>query len=491
MNCYTHLNDIQTDIFMKRILLLLIVFTAVVNNTAAQSFTFSMDKLAPMRVDARRFLQEFGQSDYSTSARIMTRGTVNTTDGLKWIDRIHNLPDYMRDYYDRFGALVEEAMSGTDNALVRVNDYDILVIGTFHINRLVTIPQNEDYNSRNVVLKYANAALEQLIDSLSEEVNPFLTYMNACMNNDNNCFWYSGVLYTSFSATYNASMVKPYVYSVSYTILFNHVLREDESDYDYRLAGFRDEASLRAGITEYKSLIESIVAHAPSTSRYDQVRYLNNWLTVNNAYSYGYAEYGKDLCWSSISALRGTYGPSGPVCEGYSRAMKALCDALDIPCMLAVGNAISHVQDTPEGHMWNEIQMDNGKWYAVDVTWNDPVDPSRRLVCNSGLECEDWLLLGKNDIVAPGLTFIQSHMSQPASDLSMADAQYWDYSFESPIEKSKYDHVSSVQASVQPKTVNAYSIIGVNLGSFRSIDEAVSSLEPGIYIIGGRKVTVY
>ena len=141
--------------------------------------------------------------------------------------------------------------------------------------------------------------------------------------------------------------------------------------------------------------------------------------------------------------------------------------------------------------MWNEIQMDNGKWYAVDVTWNDPVDPSRRLVCNSGLECEDWLLLGKNDIVAPGLTFIQSHMSQPASDLSMADAQYWDYSFESPIEKSKYDHVSSVQASVQPKTVNAYSIIGVNLGSFRSIDEAISSLEPGIYIIGGRKVTVY
>ena len=26
-----------------------------------------------------------------------------------------------------------------------------------------------------------------------------------------------------------------------------------------------------------------------------------------------------------------------------------------------------------ESHAWNYVQMDDGKWYAVDTTWDDPV----------------------------------------------------------------------------------------------------------------------
>ena len=53
-----------------------------------------------------------------------------------------------------------------------------------------------------------------------------------------------------------------------------------------------------------------------------------------------------------------------PVCEGYSRAFKVLCDKEGIECAIVSGG----------GHMWNYVKLpDEQKWYAVDVTWNDPV----------------------------------------------------------------------------------------------------------------------
>ncbi len=476
---------------MKRIMIFILAFAATVNYAAAQSFTVTRDKLSPTLIDTRLPIQSFGQSYPSTPARAMTRGSVSATDDLKWIDRIHNLPASMRGFYDRYSAMIDEAKSGTDNALVKIQDGDTLHISEYRGQKTFTLQEGEDFNSREVVIGHADQAIMDIVDSLSTELIIFSPYLFASIRNDNDIFWFSNFYYTAQSVAYDVKRNGlSNVFTVYYTIYSVQLLCDSEDNFDNRLEEFRDYASLKAAFTEYKSLIQSIIADAPTTNRYEKVRYLNNWLTRNNAYSTDFKD-SNQPCWSSISALRGSNGPDGPVCEGYSRAMKVLCDALGVPCRIASGLAIYDVQDTPDNHAWNEIQMDNGKWYAVDVTWNDPVDKNNPLVKNSGLEIEDWLLLGKNDIVVPGLTFAQSHIDQPVAAHNMIYSQYWDYSYESPIEDYRYDHISSAQAPVQAETINAYSIIGVNLGSFRSIDEAVSSLEPGIYIIGGRKVAVY
>lgn len=52
------------------------------------------------------------------------------------------------------------------------------------------------------------------------------------------------------------------------------------------------------------------------------------------------------------------------VCEGYAKAFKIFCDKFGIPCACITGDA-----DGP--HMWNYVKMDDGKWYLVDVTWDD------------------------------------------------------------------------------------------------------------------------
>lgn len=52
------------------------------------------------------------------------------------------------------------------------------------------------------------------------------------------------------------------------------------------------------------------------------------------------------------------------VCEGYAKAFKVLCNRFNVASILIVGNA-------NEPHMWNYVQMEDGNWYLVDVTWDD------------------------------------------------------------------------------------------------------------------------
>lgn len=52
------------------------------------------------------------------------------------------------------------------------------------------------------------------------------------------------------------------------------------------------------------------------------------------------------------------------VCQGYSLAYGAMLKKAGIP--------FEYAKSTAMNHMWNVIQID-GKWYHVDVTWDDPV----------------------------------------------------------------------------------------------------------------------
>ncbi len=59
------------------------------------------------------------------------------------------------------------------------------------------------------------------------------------------------------------------------------------------------------------------------------------------------------------------------VCEGYARTYKLLLDELGIPCVIACGTGTNRSGET-ESHAWNYVQIDD-KWYAIDVTWDDPI----------------------------------------------------------------------------------------------------------------------
>lgn len=58
----------------------------------------------------------------------------------------------------------------------------------------------------------------------------------------------------------------------------------------------------------------------------------------------------------------------GAVCEGYAKGFKLICDNLGIPTVCVFGN---FDEEANAAHMWNYVQMDDGNWYAIDVTWDD------------------------------------------------------------------------------------------------------------------------
>lgn len=78
------------------------------------------------------------------------------------------------------------------------------------------------------------------------------------------------------------------------------------------------------------------------------------------------------------------------VCEGYAKAFQILCRRYGVACILVVGNAGG-------AHMWNYVQMEDGNWYLVDVTWDDRVSSISRT----------YLLAGSGTITAKNQTIAQ------------------------------------------------------------------------------------
>lgn len=54
-------------------------------------------------------------------------------------------------------------------------------------------------------------------------------------------------------------------------------------------------------------------------------------------------------------------------CWTYSQAMHLLLQMLDIPSHIVTGTA------NGSNHAWNIVRLNNGEWYHIDTTWDDPI----------------------------------------------------------------------------------------------------------------------
>lgn len=165
--------------------------------------------------------------------------------------------------------------------------------------------------------------------------------------------------------------------------------------YDVRLPDWPDEASVR----EAQSLLEERLSEIlpEGMSEPDAMRRIHDFLIRENGYNTtadadGTFTYGFPC--TSLCALLGNAGDSGPVCLGYAKAFKLCCDRLDIPCLVGWNTE----------HAWNYAYVD-GRWYGVDVTWDD----SPSMLALSGLESEAWFLSGRYTY-QNGKTFGDSHV---------------------------------------------------------------------------------
>ena len=323
---------------------------------------------------------------------------------VRYLDRLRELPRYALDFYQwlRDNATAEGALA--DPSLETECDGEYYHCVT-HLSGSKSFPITDFSQMYDTAAAVADVGLNELFGSFS--ANAGAVY-NAFDRDCPEVFWLSGQSAYSYLGLWSYSWAGE-ICTVTYEA--DMVFWLQFSGFDIRAAGYRTPEAVAAAIEARDTAVDQIISHCPTGTAWEQVRYLNDTLTHINAYNRAGGEgrwFSADPdAWKCISALQGRTGNEGPVCEGYARAFKVLCDRLNIPCVLVSGLAKANPWDQPQDHMWNDVRLD-GSWYAVDVTWNDPYvaqDPENPV---SGCETEDYLGVGADSTVAQGLTFLQS-----------------------------------------------------------------------------------
>lgn len=125
----------------------------------------------------------------------------------------------------------------------------------------------------------------------------------------------------------------------------------------YDTAVYADKASVTDYYTRMMAAFDAF--EVKGYTRYEKVKSIHD--TIAKQVSY-------DSTFTNGTAHQPTsvfLEPFLPVCEGYAEAFKMLCDREGIPCVIVVGDA------NGGGHAWNYVKMEDNKWYAVDLTWDD------------------------------------------------------------------------------------------------------------------------
>lgn len=112
---------------------------------------------------------------------------------------------------------------------------------------------------------------------------------------------------------------------------------EEKSLYDEQLSAWTERAlsTVNSGMTQY-----------------EKEKAIYDFIVDNTEYNLD-----SELNQSLISVVKGK-----SVCLGYTKAMKHICDKINIPCVIIEGTSKDGI-----AHSWNKVQI-NDAWYNVDAT---------------------------------------------------------------------------------------------------------------------------
>lgn len=111
-------------------------------------------------------------------------------------------------------------------------------------------------------------------------------------------------------------------------------------------------------LTEVRRVVQSFKDNyiRKNMSDYDKVLAAFNFVRANCKYAWrGWQYNNANTAWGAL-----IYGEAQ--CSGYARAMKALCDAIGVPCRYVHANS----KASNPNHQWNQVKV-GGKWYILDA----------------------------------------------------------------------------------------------------------------------------
>lgn len=226
----------------------------------------------------------------------------------------------------------------------------------------------------------------------------------AYANGDNQLISHMGAARDAFYADY------PDIFYVDFSFLSIRVTMDAGGTYHaylgtgrgehYFVEGFTSQQQVEEAIVEYEARMEEIVVAARELSVEEgeslaeqQIKFVHDEIIRNTSYRLEH-----NCSKGNAGHIRTAYGAlvkRESVCEGYSRAVKSVLDRLGITCILVQGGYRYSEQDT-ELHMWNYVKTEeDGEWYAVDATMDDPISRKGENGLD-GYENSAYLLVGQD-----------------------------------------------------------------------------------------------
>ena len=142
-----------------------------------------------------------------------------------------------------------------------------------------------------------------------------------------------------------------------------NVFIDNGDENNYFEVGFNSKEDVEASLNAIESVSNQILKNKTNNT-YEDIKMVHDYLVDN-------LEYDTTLSEPYIYDIYGAMVNKVAVCEGYAKSFKYLMDKLGIPTTLAIGIATNSNGET-EKHAWNYVQIDS-QWYAIDVTWDDPI----------------------------------------------------------------------------------------------------------------------
>lgn len=227
-----------------------------------------------------------------------------------------NINDYYKD--DNFNYVDDYTESGIKNRNDLINSiYYAINSGTDYIERYIDNDYTNYINDINTLTAYNGAEFKKVISTLNNFVHPY--------NSSNNVKISYGGDY-KIGITINRAYTQDEINEINNKV--DKILSENVNN------NMPPKEKIRA-IHDY------IIDH----TEYDKLKYENkNDDTYKSNTAYG--------------VLIEGYG----TCNGYADAMEIFLDKMNI-----INYKISN-----EEHIWNLVYLD-GKWYHLDLTWDDPI----------------------------------------------------------------------------------------------------------------------
>lgn len=143
-----------------------------------------------------------------------------------------------------------------------------------------------------------------------------------------------------------------------------NVYLDNGEEQSYLAKGFNSPEDVQNTIAQIEQIKDDILNNLQGVTISKKIQAIHDYLVEN-------IEYDQTISKDNIYNICGAILNKESVCEGYAKAFKYLTNEAGINCVIVIGTASNSKGET-EDHAWNYVELD-GKWYAVDCTWDDPI----------------------------------------------------------------------------------------------------------------------